>query len=188
MIEFRASPEERIQQGDIVRNVEYLERIVTYDNGMLEIDKIVFPSVFVLTQDCDLQQGIQSQNKEDDKQKNALIISVLVAPMYNSEHFRLGEHLEYLNAKTQTYPSSRTNWKSIIQNSNPRYHFLEFGADIPLVNSIIDFKQYFSVSLKTIQDNKSGGFVGSVGDLYREDVCQRFSAYLSRIGLPNPTV
>ena len=106
--------------------------------------------------------------------------------MYNAEHFRLGNHLENLKAKTTVYSPKRSPWRMITQNTNPRYHYLKFDSDAGIVDSIVDFKQYFSVSLETIQANKVDNFIGSLNDLYREDVCQRFSSFLSRIGLPNP--
>ena len=100
MISLRSTIEERVQQGDIIRDVEFLESIKIDNAGLLSIEKILFPSVFVLTQDCDLQQGFESKEKPIENERNALLISVLIAPMYNAEHFRLGNHLENLKAKT----------------------------------------------------------------------------------------
>ena len=55
---------------------------------------------------------------------------------------------------------------------------------INVVPSVIDFKHYFSVNVKYLQKVKRKQFVCMVGDLYREDISQRFASFLSRIGLP----
>lgn len=43
----------RIFQGDIYKDVEFIEYAIE-KSGVIEISKIVFPFVVVLTQDCDL--------------------------------------------------------------------------------------------------------------------------------------
>jgi hypothetical protein len=53
------------------------------------------------------------------------------------------------------------------------------------VPSVIDFKHYFSVPVEYLERIKPTNFVCAVCELYREDICQRFAAYLSRIGLPD---
>ncbi len=73
------------------------------------------------------------------------------------------------------------------QNENPRYHCLPLsktGKELPDV--VADFKHYFSVGADYLTHLKSQALVASLNDLYREDLTQRFTAYLARIGLPNP--
>ena len=53
----------RICQGDLIRSVACVEDIVE-DGDTVEIKRIVFPLVIVLTQDCDLQQDIRSDGEE----------------------------------------------------------------------------------------------------------------------------
>ena len=45
----------RISQGDIYKDVEFIEYAIEKE-GVIQISKIVFPFVVVLTQDCDLKQ------------------------------------------------------------------------------------------------------------------------------------
>ena len=47
---------DRVSQGDIISDVELIESATINEEGVLEISKIKFPFVFVLTQDCDLEQ------------------------------------------------------------------------------------------------------------------------------------
>ena len=81
--------DDRISQGDIFREVECIE-YVSERSGILEVSKIVFPLVVVLTQDCDLMHD--SPYRKDDypgqaekqlKTQDKKLFSVLVAPLYN---------------------------------------------------------------------------------------------------------
>ena len=81
----------RLSQGDIYKNITYIEKINSIDD-YLEIQQIVFPNVVVLTQDCDIQQHLSDVNKI----KSSQLFSVLVAPLYNIAHFVHGEHLSNL--------------------------------------------------------------------------------------------
>lgn len=72
--------------------------------------------------------------------------------------------------------------KKIMDNEIPRYYYLKFPeADMPEL--VIDFKHFFSINKATIyeQINKR---LCSLDDLFREKINQRFSYYISRIGLP----
>ena len=55
MVKIKTGRESRICQGDIIKDVEYVEYVSEKD-GNIEISKIVFPLSIVLTQDCDLSQ------------------------------------------------------------------------------------------------------------------------------------
>ena len=71
----------RICQGDIYKDVEFIEYAIE-KAGVIEISKIVFPFVVVLTQDCDLNQDYKVRRKETSNHDKKLI-SVNVAPLYN---------------------------------------------------------------------------------------------------------
>ena len=55
MIKIKTRKNARIFQGDIYKDVEFIEYAIERE-GVIEISKIVFPFVVVLTQDCDLNQ------------------------------------------------------------------------------------------------------------------------------------
>lgn len=184
MIKIKTGKQSRIQQGDIIKNVEFIEHIVE-ENGNIEISKIVFPLVIVLTQDCDLSQDYMYRYgtvKKNDQDK--FLLSVLVAPIYNADHVYTGTHLDQLNRKMQTISRNKTPGKTIQRNDNPRFHYLEFPDKTPIVPSIIDFKHYFSVNVDYLKVKKKNDFICKVSELYREHITQRFSHFLSRIGLP----
>ena len=85
----------------------------------------------------------------------------------------------------ESIPKNKTPGKYIKQNNNPRYHYLDFPDDISISNTqIIDFKHYFTVNVDYLIKNKEQDFICRVSELYREEISQRFSNFLSRIGLP----
>ena len=178
----------KISQGDIYKNIEFIENIEQNDE-FIEIHKIIFPYVIILTQACDLAQDFNfrfNERKTEDKK----MLSVLVAPIYNADHVSNGEHLSEIrkplmqSIRKISKGKITTNWNKIIQNETPRYHYLEFPNEVPIVPSIIDFKHYFSLNLEYLYDVKGESFVCRISELYREDISQRFASFLSRIGLP----
>ncbi|CAG0986944.1 MAG: hypothetical protein MPEBLZ_02887 [Candidatus Methanoperedens nitroreducens] len=180
---------DRISQGDIYKDIEYIDSI-TEENGIIEIKKIIFPYVIVLTQDCDLNQDFTFRAVEsstDDK----LIISVLVAPIYNVEHLFGGEHLSQLGLTMQTINKYKkgtkltTDAKNLFENITPRYHYLDFEFDANMAPSVIDFKHYFSINVNYLYKIRKTNFVCKIPELHREDISHRFASFLSRIGLPD---
>jgi len=176
---------ERVRQGDIFPNVPYYESY-TETKGEFELVVYDFPYVVVLTQDCDLEQNkaareqVTATSKPIDNDKH--LISVIVAPLYNSEHLFSGNHLDQLGIVSQ-----RQNAKlkgPITKNQNPRYHYIEFDDSVVVPNSVVDFKHYFTISVGWLEANIDKRVCG-IDPLYRELISQRFSNYLSRIGLPS---
>ncbi len=178
-------PLTRVSQGDIFRDIDYFENY-SEKEGIITIEKITFPHVCVLTQDCDLAQDYKFRTSIPQKSQDKFLISVLVAPIYNSEFVLKGEHLSDLGYKMQNFTLGlKRDFDIIIMNKNPRYHFFDFGKDSSIPPSIIDFKQYFSLNIQYLESIKDSNRVFKLQSLYREDVSQRFSSFLSRIGLPD---
>lgn len=178
-----------IKQCDIFRDVEFLE-YVKEEDAVIEVSKIVFPTAIVLTQACDLQQDFSAReriNETGTGNQDKFLISAIVAPMYNFEDFRMGNHLEQLGFKMEDKGGrTKSVCGGIIKNENKRYHYLKFSDDVELVESVIDFKHYFTVTMNYLSNIYSDQYVCSVEPLYRELITQRFSNFLARIGLPDP--
>lgn len=185
MIQTNDDKVERVKQGDIISDVEYIEYVDIVD-GVIKMSKIRFPLIMVLTQDCDLTWDFDSRSKTTETQDKYLF-SAIVAPLYNYEHFIAGNHLSELGQKMQIISAklTKTDNKNLRNNENPRYHFLEFDESISIVNSVIDFKHYFTVNVPRLQQHKANHYICTVSELFRERISQRFANYLSRIGLPD---
>lgn len=186
MTEIRVHQSTRVVQGDVIRNVEYLEYAVERE-GVLELSRIVFPLAIVLTQDCDLEQDHRFR-EDESKNHDKLLFSVLVAPIYNVQHIYAGDHLSQLSLIMAQVPRKGSAGTFLKNNERPRYHYLEFPAETLIVPSVIDFKHYFSANLLYLIQLKKTSYVCTVAELFREDITQRFSNFLSRIGLPEPAV
>ena len=185
MAKARAARTARLAQGDIIRDVECVEYVVER-NGQLEMAKIVFPLVVVLTQDCDLAQDYKFRwSKLPTTTNDKLLLSVLVAPLYNAEHVYNGEQLSELGMKMVPINRNKTPGDNLRKNETPRYHYLEFDSGTPVVPSVVDFKHYFSVNAAILKKTKSRNYVCRISTLYREDVAQRFASFLARIALPD---
>jgi hypothetical protein len=180
-----SKPDHRIRQGDIFPKVRFIESY-RETAGQFELTMFEFPHVIILTQDCDLEQLVTARqlNNVDDKLavNDKHLISVIAAPLYNSEILFAGNHLSDIGIKTQVINSKL---KAPIQNNqNPRYHYLRFAEEVPIPNSVIDFKHYFTISIQILEERISDRICG-IDPLYRELVSQRFASYLARIGLPS---
>jgi hypothetical protein len=171
----------RVCQGDIFRDIAVVESVVQNQENV-EVRQVLFPLVIVLTQDCDLEQDYNVRADPNSETDDKKLFSALVAPLYNAEHVRSGEHLLDLGLRMQRIPTEGA--KILRSNQTPRYHYLEFSDDVPIPPATIDFKHYFSVNLEYLRTLKPTHFICRVAELYREDVSHRFASFLSRIGLP----
>ena len=160
----------------------------TDSHDSVEVSKILFPYIIVLTQNCDLEQDYKfrwSRNKTETQDK--WLISVIVAPLYNVEHVYEGVHLSELDMKMQLINKRKSPGKNLRKNEVPRFHYIKFPDDIKIVPSVIDFKHYFSSNVNYLKEKKKTNFICQVSELYRESISHRFASYLSRIGLPLPS-
>lgn len=178
----QTTKENRLRQGDILRDVFWLEH-VTEEAGLIEVRRILFPLAIVLTQDCDLEQDHRFRH-EGKPTQDKWLMSVLLAPIYNVEHVFQGEHLSELGIRMEPIPKARSAGNFLRNNERPRYHYLEFDEEVPIVPSVIDFKHYFSATVNYLMEIRDTAHVCSVAPLFREDIAQRFAAYLARVGLP----
>jgi hypothetical protein len=184
MIRVKKRGKNRICQGDIFKDIEFIEYLLEHE-GTIEISKILFPYIIVLTQDCDLEQDFKFRfGKPRQSTQDKYLLSVLVAPLYNIEHVYKGEQLSEIDIRMEIINANKSPGKFLRINERPRYHYLEFPTEIPIVPSVIDFKHYFSVNIEYLRKIKKNNFVCQVSELFREEISHRFASFLARIGLP----
>lgn len=172
--------EARICQGDIFRDFKY-SGLIVINKISIDESEMIFPYLIVLTQDCDLESDHKNHIESKDNQDKYLI-SILVSPGYIAEHFREGNHLEEYHLKMERINHER--WQKIENNQNPRYHFLKRKISFQIPDLVIDFKHYYTIPRGVLYNNFGDHYIGSINELFREALSQRFAYYLSRIGLP----
>ena len=171
---------ERISQGDIFSNIEIIENLEVKGNKLI-VNKIGFPFVVCLNQECDLQSDYIETKNRDRK-----LLHLAIAPAFNFEQFLSGSHWGDIFDQGQGGKRKDTAIKAIMDNQTPRYHYLKFPEeDKPEL--IVDFKHFFTVNRDFLYKQLDKRLF-SLDDLFRESLSQRFCNYVSRIGLPVETV
>ena len=180
-----------IHQGDFIKSVNYLEYFKQND-GQIEVSLIEFPLVVILTQECDATQDFDNREryiKKEDEFNHQYLLSVIVAPVYNIEDIKEGNHLENLNLKYKRINSN--DCQKIKQNRDPRYHYMKIEVvKDKYIEYVVDFKHYFTINVEQLIEHKNqkNNFQFTLDDLFKESLSQRFANYLSRIGLPESEV
>lgn len=170
MVKVKTGKSPRVTQGDIVKNVEYIEH-VSEKSGAIEIVKIIYPLAIVLTQDCDLAQDYKFRwSRQTSTNEDKWLMSVILAPLYNIEHVFTGEHLHDLGMKMNPINRNKTPGQNLRKNETPRYHYLEFPPSTSIAPSVIDFKHYFTANVAHLKKHKMLNFVCQISGLYREDI------------------
>lgn len=183
---------QRIVQGDLLRDINFVIPLGNEGGDILN-SQVTLPYIIVISQDCDLFQGITEKvdytsimNIEVSTPKinfNQLIPSIIFSPAFNSQHLREGIHLKDLfNVSPESINSER--WKLIKQNSNERYHFLTKDIDHQVPELVVDFKIYFTLPTSWFILNHRTHYLTTLNEIYREDFSRRFYNYHSRIALP----
>ncbi len=172
----------RICQGDILRNISVIDDYSRDSSGVFEFEELTLPYIVVMTQDCDLESDFNNRSQSNPKTHDKFLRTVLICPAYLSSDLRKGTHLEDLELKMEPYNSTR--WNPIKMQNNARYHFLELDQELQVPELVIDFKHYYAVPRNTLFNLYDENYLVTINHLFREFLSQRFSNYLSRIGLP----
>ena len=173
---------ERLSQGDIFQDIEILENIEV-ERSIITVKKIKFPYVVCLNQECDLETDFK--NKTQMLCDNNLL-HIAIAPAFIFEQFLNGTHWGQIFRNNKPQKRSDTTIKKIIDNEIPRFHYLKF-PDLDSPELVIDFKHFFTIN-KDVMCHQISKRLCSLDTLFREKVSQRFSFFISRIGLPEHTV
>lgn len=187
---YRMNNVHRIVQGDIFKDVDVLDwEIDTNDINKFNSIKRHYPYIVVLTQDCDLlwdfrnwmKNNIPTPDTEGTKKRDKYLQSILVSPAYYYEQFKNGDHL---GVGKMEKINSETKLNNIKNNTEPRYHYLNADATKQIPELVIDFKHYYSIPIFYLYHYYAKWYVASLNELFRESLSQRFSFFLSRVGLP----
>ncbi len=169
---------ERISQGDIFQDIELLENI-SVEKSKITVQRIIFPYVVCLNQECDLENDFTTKDKLlcDNN-----FLHIAIAPAFIFEQYLTGTHWGIIFSNNNPQRRSDTTIKKIINNEIPRYHYLKF-PDNDMPELIIDFKHFFTIERNALYKQIENRLC-SLDNLFKEKINQRFSYYISRIGLP----
>lgn len=166
----------RICQGDIFTDIEIIESINTKGSQLI-IEKLSFPYVVCLNQECDLEHDYHCDSPKDRK-----LLHIAIAPAFNFEDFLTGNHWAGIFETNATVKRKDTKSGLIVDNEIPRFHYLKF-AEENMPELIVDFKHFFTINRNSLY-NQFDKKLCSLDDLFKEKLSQRFSNFISRIGLP----
>jgi len=175
--------DDRISQCDIFQDVEIVEGL-KLNGAIMELRTITFPYIICLNQDCDLLSDVRDKTSSKSTNKNCRLLHLAVAPLFNADSFKEGTHWGELFDVSDSVTEKSTQWRKIVNNEDPRYHFLRFNNESHLPDMVIDFKHFFTISTDLLYE-KLPQRICSMDVLYREKICQRFAFFQSRIGLPD---
>ncbi|MEA3282021.1 MAG: hypothetical protein U9Q68_05595 [Euryarchaeota archaeon] len=136
-----------------------------------------------MTQDCDLEQDYKNRSEEVREKHDKYMQSILVCPAYPAEKFRVGEHLERINYVMENWGGKQ--FKKIKDQKYERFHFLGADSKMQVPELVIDFKHYYTIPRNAIYIILDEHYLVTIRELFRESLSQRFSYFLSRIGLPD---
>lgn len=181
---YRKNDSGRVVQGDILKDVIFIE----WDLGDLDPDDYKYepkelPYIIILSQDCDLLSDYNNRQDINAEKHDAYLQSILVCPAYLATELRAGTHLHDFDLVMERKNSEK--YGSIRNNTDPRYHYLCGDPGLQIPELIVDFKHYYTLPRSYVYNlYNRDKYVASLNELFRESICQRFSFYLSRIGLP----
>jgi hypothetical protein len=171
----------RLVQGDIYENISFVQGVKSASE--LNLDDIRLRYAIVMTQDCDLASHQRAMDN-GKIQNRAVLPTVLICPAYPIEQFFEGNHIESKDLGKFTDDKREKVMKNERQK---RYHYIEKDIASGLQDVIIDFKHFYTISYDILLDSREKHYVTTVNELYRENLSQRFTNFLSRIGLPDET-
>jgi len=170
----------RICQGDILREIDVIDWDINDTSGDYEISNTNLPYIIVMTQDCDLEWDFNNRSELAAKTQDKYLHTVLACPAYNASEFKKGVHLAGLTMN----PWGGDLYKKIKHQNNTRFHYLEQNQALQVPQLVVDFKHYYTIPRDALYKMYVDHYLVTINTLFRESLSQRFSSYLSRIGLP----
>lgn len=170
-----------LRQGEIFTNVIQLR--ANYEElikGNYVADRIVHPYAIVLSQDCDCIQDHYSRSKG-----KSLVPTILFGEVHEAGWMR-----DKSNTETKI---DGDIWKSVRQNKNERYQFLEaVPPDVDAQNQglpelTIDFRRFFSIPTDEFYHRVTSGEAMRrcrLASPYLEHLAGRFGYFAQRVALP----
>lgn len=180
--------EDVICQGDIFKDVKY-SYIDTEDDECVNIIEYEFPYAIIISQACDVVAMEDIINNKEGK-FTKFMPSILMCPIYDKDMAKSGEHIADVfnelfirSANDKLY--QKDDYEVAKRDWHYRFHSLSVYVNDKTVinNSIVDFKQYFSLPMSYLVKNKNNRMF-HLESLFAEQLTLKFATYLSRVAIP----
>ena len=172
---------QRLQQGEILAGIPEIQQ----DNPDSPVDftRVNHPRAIVMTPDCDLLSDFSSrQAASEGTQSPQRLQHIHFCDLYEAAEIRENNALR------------SDLWRRVQRNQDERYHRLPpgkvtGGSDVEHPAFYLDFKRMFTLpteflyrclEIETVQRR------GVVPTIWIHDLIQRYFAFHSRIGVPDP--
>lgn len=184
-IYFPSDKDGPLRQGEIITDLiqAVLDLATISDEERIVHDKN-HPYAIILTQDCDLEQAFSKRNAVQTGNFSNVLPNVLLCEAIQIDKFREGLRDISLGG--------RQDFKSITQNKNERFHYLQGvaeGADacgIGLSALGIDFKRHFTIPSDELYERVRAVAKRRtvLAPIYAQHLSNRFASFLARVALP----
>lgn len=169
-----------ICQGDLFKDIDIALGCAVKGAKNMKILDSTIPYAVVMSQACDLNKDYTAR-KDKKKVQNDFLQTILICPAYLSEDFKAGVHIE--GFQMDSFSVKRVE-KLEKNYEYSRFHFLKGDNNAGIQDLVVDFKHFMTIPRDSVYKYKNALYVTTLNELFREDLSQRFAAYLSRIGLP----
>lgn len=192
LVDFCAS---KVDQGDVFGEIElksnyWVEPDETGDKDLIH-DSVFIGDAIIISQTCDLARYWEGKMGV----LSVLMLPLIPAPDFFSNKYQERLKLEKIDGEIEeqipfSIKSVTSRFKAYLNNEHSRFHVVYDGPkdtgneniDKFIEHSfILDFKHFISINIKNIDLSK---YKFSIKPYHRELISQRFSNYLSRIGIP----
>jgi hypothetical protein len=114
-----------------------------------------------------------------------LLPNILILPAYTAAKFRDGKHR---GERIKSMQWNSDKWSTIKSNQNPRFHYIKLNEKFQVPELVIDFKHVYTLNRELAYKGIKTFYFISMAELFREQISQRYTNYLGRIGLPDQSV
>jgi len=152
-----------------------------FKDGTAEIKEIPLEYGVIITQECDLEHDYNNRTNALAANQDKYLPNILIIPAYLSESFKSGKHL---GDKIVGHAWSTKEMDKIKNNELIRFHYLKNNVNIQMPELILDFKHLYAINRTVLYQDIDGVYLATICELFREYLSQRYTHYLSRIGLP----
>lgn len=127
---------------------------------------------------------MEDEVKNNEEFSDNKLHTILVCPAYLLNDFEKGIHLQEMGLKMSDFNSGKI--KKLKKNDEfKRFHYLSEDRNLNIPELVVDFKHFYTIPRDIIYHQYNKSYLGSLNILFRENLSQRFSNFLSRIGLPS---